>query len=134
MTKNEYAQAIAELTCKRFFRTKGYNNLPAKFWSDNRFARDFKLQMIQAYALLKIYDGRAILNALNSKEGLTTYSLRAKWLDPIIAREEDKLKIAERQLEEYIEKKEQKEEIPAVALQKNREAFQPKQSTLDKLD
>jgi hypothetical protein len=130
VTKNEYAKQIAELICKRYFRAKGFNDLPFQFWNDRRFARDYRLQIIQAYALLKMYEGQAILNALNSKEGLNTYSLRARWLDPLFERESAKLKKVEEKMMEYVEKVEEN----AVELPTARPSFQPKQSTLDKLD
>ncbi len=81
------ASFIAELTCERGFKKRGMS-LPSNFWSDERFRRDYLMQLRFANSLLKIYSAEAIINALNSTQGKNIYSLGAKWLDPLIAVEE----------------------------------------------
>ena len=44
-----------------------------------------------AYNLLKNYSDKAIINALNSYKGKKIYSLRVKFLEPIIKSEQKKL-------------------------------------------
>lgn len=136
MTNNQYARQIAEIMCKRFFKTKGYKELPAKFWNDKRFARDYKLQMIRAFALLKEYDGQVILNAINSPDGVKIYSLSAKWLDPILEREKCKLEQKEQQFQQFAQKQTAKESVPITneMVKPSRESFQPKQSILNNLE
>lgn len=101
-TQRKPAQLIAEIVCKRFFFTQGFKELPPKFWNDIRFARNYRLQIIKANSLLKIYKPQAIINALKSKQGSTIYSLTAKWLDPLIAVEQAKIEKLEKQLENAI--------------------------------
>ena len=81
-------QKLAEFVVERKYKNI---KLPEKFWSDERYKRDFALQLRFANQLLKLYPFQAILNALNSKGGQNTYSLGAKWLDPICKQEEEKI-------------------------------------------
>jgi hypothetical protein len=133
MTKNQYAQQIAELLCKRFFRTKGYNTLPLKFWNDERFARDFKLQKIKAFSLLKIYDGQVIMNVLTLYKYKNIYSLNCKFLDPVFAQEQEKLNRLKEKVAAAAEKQEA-EIVLDVPSGTDRPAFTTKESILDKLD
>jgi hypothetical protein len=126
------AHVIAELICRRYFKTKGFADLPTKFWNDIRFARDYKLQMIKAYALMKTYSPEAIINALKTPQGSKIYSLTAAWLDAIIATEQAKLEKLARQLENVANAVPEKEII--LENTTPRPTFQKKESLLDKLD
>ncbi len=130
------AQMIAELTCQRFFATKGFKVLPPKFWSDQRFSRHYKLQIIKANGLLKIYSFDAIMNALKSKEGKNAYSLNAKWVDSIIATEEQKIKNLQRKVDEHAIKPQENCSKIDELLQTMpiRPSFSPSKSILETLE
>lgn len=75
------AQYLAEIMCVRLAAKDGIT-LSNKFWEQPFWKREFKKQILAANALLRRYEIRAILNAINSYK--TVYSLHAKWLDPKI--------------------------------------------------
>lgn len=77
------AQYLAELMCSRKYNKQGVI-LPRKFWSDERYRKEFLFQKRNADQLLAIYEFHDILSALNDKRGLSIHSLSAKWLDPVI--------------------------------------------------
>lgn len=77
------AQYLAELMCERKYRKLGVS-LPKKFWSDERYRKEFLFQKRNADQLLAYRDFRDILAALQDKRGVSIHSLSAKWLDPII--------------------------------------------------
>lgn len=128
------AQKLAELICRRYFGKDGID-LPTKFWHDIRYAKHYKLQIIKANALLKIYKFEAILAALNSKEGKNIWSLTASWLEPIIAVKEQEMKILERKKQEFKDTY-QKIETPATTSETplTISPLKQKPSLLDKLD
>ena len=76
-------------------------------WNTDRWKKTFQSQVTKAYQLLKKYSDKAILAALNSYKGKNIYSLRVKFLEPIIKVEESKLD----KIEEYIDFKRLKEEL-----------------------
>lgn len=84
------AQLLAEIACERMSKKDG-KDLPFQFWNTGRWLRDYKLQLRFAHQLLKIYSFEAIRKALDTYQGKRIYSLSAKWLDPIIAGEQEKL-------------------------------------------
>ena len=84
------AQYIAELMCERQARRKKLD-LPQKFWQIDHWKKPYKIQLIAAQGLLKIYDAKAILNALKAKDGSNIYSLHAPHIDDIIKREQASL-------------------------------------------
>ena len=84
------AQYIAELMCEKQARRKKLD-LPQKFWQIDYWKKPYKIQLIAAQGLLKIYDVKAILNALKAKDGSNIYSLHAPHLDDIIKREQASL-------------------------------------------
>ncbi len=65
--------------------------MPLKFWSLDKWKRDFLQQLRFANSLLKIYSASAISAALRSPAGKNVYSLGAKWLDPAIKREQERI-------------------------------------------
>ena len=83
-------QYIAELMCERQARRKKLD-LPQKFWQIDHWKKPYKIQLIAAQGLLKIYDAKAILNALKAKDGSNIYSLHAPHIDDIIKREQASL-------------------------------------------
>lgn len=113
------AQYISELVCERRFKHEGKDVIP-EFWNKPDWAKTFQYQIRLANALLKIYSDRAILNALNSKEGTSIFSLNNRFLDGIIEREAALLARLEEQPKETI-----KQEDVEVVIEKPRPAFAP---------
>lgn len=89
-------QKIAEIVCERQAANKG-QQLPTRFWNISPWDRAFKMQINLAQGLLKIYSAAAIMRALQTDEGKKIYSLSAPWLDPLIQKEEAKLKVLDEQ-------------------------------------
>jgi len=66
--------------------------LPLKFWEQERWKRDFLLQLRHANSLLKVYSFAAIIAALKSKKGANLFSLGAQFiLDPLVRTEQERL-------------------------------------------
>ena len=125
------AHQIAEIICPRLFKTKGFKELPPKFWNDPRFSREYRLQLIKANALLKTFSLEAIISALTkTKIGVKIYSLGAKWLDPIIAQEEEKIK----QFNLKLEKSSKTQVEPIIEENVPRPTLKTGKSIFDKLD
>lgn len=85
------AQYIAELMCEKQAQ-KEKKELPQKFWEHAAWKKPYKNQLYAAYGLLKIYDEKAIIKALKSKEAYGVYSLRAPSIDRLIKQEQEELK------------------------------------------
>lgn len=93
------AQYITEFICENKARKDG-KDLPLHFWQIPVWAKFFKLQILGANGLLKIYDAEAIVLALKTPQGRSIFSLRAPWLDQIIKEQQAildarKVKLAE---------------------------------------
>jgi hypothetical protein len=84
------AQYIAELMCEKQAQKKKIE-LPQRFWNLAHWKKPYKIQILAAQGLLKIYDVKAILSALKSKDAYSIYSLHAPYLDDIIKREQRSL-------------------------------------------
>ena len=84
------AQLIVEKVCEHA-ATKKHISLKDRFWSEPEWKSFFKLQILQANALLKTYSVNAILMALEDNRLLSLYSLRAPWLEPIIIEKQREL-------------------------------------------
>jgi hypothetical protein len=84
------AQLLTEFVCQRMALIKG-KVLPDKFWNYSDWKKTYQLQIIQANALLKLYDYKAIMLALKSWRGKKTYSLRSPYLLEIIKEEQQKI-------------------------------------------
>tara|TARA_R100001244_G_scaffold17367_2_gene18702 strand:- start:522 stop:881 length:360 start_codon:yes stop_codon:yes gene_type:complete len=70
-------------------------------WNTKKWQNKFRSQVTKAYQLLKKYSDKAIVNALNSYKGKNIYSLRVKFLEPIVQNEQKKLdKIDSREIKE----------------------------------
>lgn len=91
------AQYIAEMVCLRKAEKENIGRPAYALWNTDRWKKEFQSQVTKAYQLLKKYSDKAILAALNSYKGKNIYSLRVKFLEPIIKTEELKLS----KIEEY---------------------------------
>lgn len=135
MSKKQKAQQIAEILFKRIAANNS-DTLPDKFWNDERYARNYRIQLIKINALFKIYEPLAIINALNSPKGKNIWSITAPWLDPIIAEEQKKLNKLNEQKEkfensanEFIESM-----LEVSTVEKEKTQAPKKKNTLEKLD
>lgn len=81
------AQYIAEFICERIAK-RNKLDLHYRFWVNEEWEKVYKGQLTAAYKLLKQYEPKAVLNALNSKEGSKIYSLRAPHLPAMIDKEQ----------------------------------------------
>jgi hypothetical protein len=82
------AQYISELICERIAkRTK--KDLHYRFWLSKEWEKQYKGQITTAHKLLKQYDAKVIIAALNSTQGVKIYSLRAPHLVDIIEQTRD---------------------------------------------
>tara|TARA_R110002110_G_scaffold155947_6_gene350714 strand:- start:248 stop:673 length:426 start_codon:yes stop_codon:yes gene_type:complete len=95
------AQYIAEMVCLREAEKERVGRPAYALWNTEKWQKKFKSQVTKAYQLLKKYSEKAIINALNSYKGKSIYSLRVKFLEPIIQNEQKKLdKIDSREIKE----------------------------------
>lgn len=127
-------QKIAEIMVERKHKDL---KLPQQFWNDDRFKRDFLLQLRFANSLIKLYSVEAIINALKTPAGSKIYSLTARWLDGIIVQEQHKLEqraiVTEitQPKENPLKKESVVGEIPTSEAAK---PVKPKQTLFNKLD
>ena len=95
------AQYIAEMVCLRKAERENVGRPAYALWNTQKWKKEFQSQVTKAYALLKKYHEKAIINALNSYKGKNVYSLRVKWLEDIIKKEQVTInKINEREIKE----------------------------------
>ena len=85
------AQYIAEMVCLREAEKQRVGRPAYALWNTDKWQRKFKSQVTKAYPLLKKYSDKAIINALNSYKGKNIYSLRVKFLEPIIKKEQESI-------------------------------------------
>ena len=85
------AQYIAEMVCLREAEKQRVGRPAYALWNTDKWQKKFKSQVTKAYALLKKYSDKAIINALNSYKGKNIYSLRVKFLEPIIKKEQESI-------------------------------------------
>ena len=93
------AQYIIEFVCEKKARMDK-KDLPAKFWELKEWSAFYKSQLRATHKLLKTYEPAAIIAVL--KKG-RIWSLRAAWVEPLIATEQDilnKKREAAKRLEE----------------------------------
>lgn len=121
-------QYLAEIMCERQAK-RNKEDLPYQFWSLDKYKRDFLMQLRFANLLIKTYSFEAICAALKTQQGLRIYSLGAKWFDPIIKAEQEKIA---RRVEKPIEKFDNQESHGIVVSSGIRPAF--KSSKSEKLD
>ena len=123
------AQYIAEMVCLREAEKQRVGRPAYALWNTDKWQKKFKSQVTKAYGLLKKYSDKAIINALNSQKGKNIYSLRVKFLEPIIKKEQEAI--------DKLEAKEIKEvKYEDNTLQKPRKGFGKKTlfSKLEGLD
>ena len=95
------SQYIAELCCLRQAEKENVGRPAYALWNTEKWQKEFKKQIISASKLLKKYDEKAILNALNSSRGRRIFSVSPKWVHEIIEEEQKKLdKINSREIKE----------------------------------
>ena len=120
------AQYIAELCCLREAEKENIGRPAYALWNTEKWQKKYKSQVTKAYNLLNKYSDKAIINALNSYKGKRIYSLRVKFLEPIIEAEQKKI--------DEINSKEIKEiEYKDATLEKPRQPF-GKKSRLSELE
>ena len=120
------AQYIAEMVCLREAEKQRVGRPAYALWNTEKWQKKFKSQVTKAYNFLKKYSDKAIINALNSYKGKKIYSLRVKFLEPIIEKEQEAI--------DKIEAKEIKEiKYEDNTLQKPRKSF-GNQSLFSKLE
>jgi hypothetical protein len=84
------AQYITELICEHKAK-KDKEDLHYKFWEHKKWAAFYRNQIASANKLLKTYDAKAIIDALNSSSAQKIYSLRAPHLLPMIEQAQYKI-------------------------------------------
>jgi len=85
------AQYIAEMVCLREAEKQRVGRPAYALWNTDKWQKKFKSQVTKAYTLLKKYSDKAIINALNSYKGKNIYSLRVKFLEPMIKKEQESI-------------------------------------------
>lgn len=85
------AQYIAEMVCLREAERMNVGRPAYALWNTDKWKKKFQSQVTKAYQLLKKYSDKAIINSLNSYKGKKIYSLRVKFLEPIINNEQNRL-------------------------------------------
>ena len=123
------AQYIAEMVCLREAEKQNVGRPAYALWNTEKWKKKFQSQVTKAYQLLKKYHEKAIINALNSYKGKSVYSLRVKFLEGLIRKEQDQLdRLNQRSIKE-IEYKDSSRFVPNKPHGK-----QSKMSKLRKLD
>ena len=106
------AQYIAEMVCLREAEKQNVGKPAYALWNTEKWKKKFQSQVTRAYQLLKKYHEKAIINALNSWKGKNIYSLRVKFLEDLIQKEQVQLdKIEKREIKE-IEYKNSSDVVP----------------------
>lgn len=93
------AQYITEFICEHKARKDG-KDLPLHFWQIPVWAKFFKMQILAANGLLKIYEAEAIVLALKMPQARGIFSLRAPHLDQIIKEQQAVLDMRKQRLAE----------------------------------
>ena len=122
------AQYLAESMVDRIAR-KNKQILPHFFWKEKQWLKQFKLQLMFANKLLKLYSVESIIKVLRTPNGKKIYSLGAKWIYEEIEKENDKLVKQKENLLKEVENKQ--EEV--VIKKEDRPLFVAKKSSLTKL-
>ena len=97
------AQYITELICEHKAK-RDRKDLHYRFWLNKEWEKFFKSQIASAHKLLKQYKAQAIVAALNNPRTRNTYSLRSKYLKPIIESEQKILDNKNNSLSKEIER------------------------------
>lgn len=99
------AQYITELICEHKANIEKLD-LHYKFWINKEWSKYYRDQIATANKLLKKYNPKAIIRALNDKKSEKIYSLRAPHLPAIIDRHESLLETENKELKEDIDRSE----------------------------
>jgi hypothetical protein len=81
------AQYITEIICEHL-ALKRKQDLHYRFWISKEWEKFYKSQIFSANKLLKNFDPKAIIRALETQKGKKIYSLRAPHLLPIIQQQQ----------------------------------------------
>lgn len=81
------AQYITEIICEHL-ALKSKKDLHYRFWISEEWEKFYKSQIFSANKLLKTFDPKAIIRALETQKGKYIYSLRAPHLLPIIQQQQ----------------------------------------------
>jgi hypothetical protein len=84
------AQYITEVICEKKAKLNK-EDLHAKFWLTKKWAAYYRNQIATANKMVKTYDPKAVVRALNNPKAAKIYSLRAPHLVAIIEQEQDQL-------------------------------------------
>lgn len=98
------AQYITEIICEHY-AVKNKLDLHYRFWTHKNWSSYYRNQIGAANKLLKKYDCKAIIRALNNPKSSRIYSLRAPHLIAIIESEEVKLELENKELTQTYERK-----------------------------
>lgn len=101
------AQYITEIICEHYAK-KNKLDLYYRFWTHKDWAAYYRNQIGTANKLLKKYDCKAIIRALNNPKSSRIYSLRAPHFPAIIESEERKLQLENKELTKKYERKNEK--------------------------
>jgi phosphate uptake regulator len=80
------ANYIAEIMCQRKAEIDNSGSLPKKYWNLPQYKNHYKSQLTKASSLLKTYDVLAVVRAI--KKSYKIYSLRVKWFENAIRKEQ----------------------------------------------
>jgi hypothetical protein len=84
------AQFITELICEKKAKLEK-KDLHYRFWLNKEWAGFYRNQIATANKLVKSYNPKAVIKALNSNEAAKIYSLRAPHLAAIIVKQQELL-------------------------------------------
>jgi hypothetical protein len=101
------AQFITEIICEKKAKLDN-KDLHYRFWLNKEWSVFYRNQIATAYKLVKQYDPKAIIKALNSTEAMKIYSLRAPHLNDMIKKQQAILQSQSTELTEDIDRKENK--------------------------
>tara|TARA_R110000824_G_scaffold234013_1_gene422475 strand:- start:404 stop:763 length:360 start_codon:yes stop_codon:yes gene_type:complete len=81
------------MVCLREAEKENVGKPAYALWNTDKWKKKFQSQVTKGYQLLKKFEEKAIINALNSYRGKSIYSLRVKFLPDLIKKEQAKLEI-----------------------------------------
>ena len=81
------AQYITELICENKARIDN-KDLHYRFWNNKEWSSFYKSQIFTAHRLLKKHSAKAIILAIKDKKCYRIYSLRSKFLVPVVKKYE----------------------------------------------
>lgn len=91
-------QYLAELMCIRQAKKNG-ERLGPGFWNTDRWRKTYKLQIIKANALLRVFSERALVASLHTKKGELIWSLHWRDLAELVIIEENRIAQTEEKLD-----------------------------------